>query len=62
MTVYDEESIKKHDKVGEAVFFLQAVTKGEVKQRPIEILFRGKNAGTVYVDFDFKTQMSLNVG
>ena len=62
LTVFDEESIKKHDTVGEAVFFIQGVTKGQVKQKPIEILYRGKMAGTVYVDFDFKSRMGQNVG
>lgn len=62
LTVYDEESIKKNDTVGHAVFFLHGVTKGDIVQKPIEILYKGKMAGTVYVDFDFKTRMGQNVG
>ena len=31
LTVFDEETIKKHDLVGEAVFFLAQVTRGEIK-------------------------------
>ena len=31
LTVFDEESMKSHDLVGTAVFFLLGVTKGEVK-------------------------------
>ena len=62
LTVYDEETIKKHDLVGEAVFFLQGVTRGEIKQKAIEILFKGKMAGTVYVDFDFKGRMGKKLG
>ena len=31
ITIYDEEKIKAHDVIGEAVFFLQEVTKGEIK-------------------------------
>ena len=62
LSVFDEEKIKKHDTVGEAVFFIHGVTKGEIKQKPIEILYKGKMAGTVYVDFDFKTRMGQNIG
>ena len=62
LTVFDEETVKKHDRVGEAIFFLHGVTKGEIKQKPIEILYKNKLAGTVYVDFEFRTQMGVNLG
>ena len=62
LSVLDEETIKAHDLVGEAVYFIQAVTKGEIKQKAIELLFKGKMVGTVYVDFDFKTRMGQNLG
>ena len=62
ISIYDEEKIKAHDLVGEAVFNILEVTKGELKQKPIELNFKGKMVGTVYVDFDFKSRMGQLIG
>ena len=33
-----------------------------MKQKPIELTFKGKPAGTIYVDFDFKSRMGQKLG
>lgn len=60
--MWDEEKVKKNDLIGEAIFHYEKVTRGECKQAPIEIMFKNKYAGTVYVEFDFKTRMGQNIG
>jgi len=40
---------------------LDRVTKGEIKQAPVEVLFNSKMSGTVYVEFEFKGRMGQNI-
>ena len=62
VTVYDQETIKKHDLIGEATFYLDGVFKGDVTQMPIEIYFKNKMVGTVYVDFEYKSKLMKKIG
>jgi len=58
LIVYDEEKMKaKHDLVGDAIVFLNKVCSGELKKQSVEILHKGKSAGTVNIEFDFMTKL-----
>lgn len=63
LIVYDEEKMKKkHDLVGDAIFFLNKVCSGEIKKHTIEVLHKGKSAGFVNIEFDFMTKLGQEVG
>lgn len=53
ITVYDYEPLKSHDLVGKATFFIDKVLRGEQKQAEVVIYYKNKEAGKVYLDFDF---------
>ena len=62
VTVWDEEKVKSNDLIGETVVYLAGITKGEIKQQPIEIIYKNKMVGTIYVEYEFQTRMSQQVG
>jgi len=41
---------------------LQNITRNEVKQQAIELFFKSKLAGTLYVEYDFVGKMGQEVG
>jgi Ca2+-dependent lipid-binding protein len=51
--VFDEETIKKHDLVGEATYDLDEVSAGRKTSDTVLITFKGKSAGHVILDFEF---------
>jgi Ca2+-dependent lipid-binding protein len=62
LTVWDEEKHKKHDLVGDTVYFLNRITNDGIKEEEIEITFKGKSAGKVKLEFEWKPSNVMQMG
>ena len=63
VTVFDHEALKaKHDLVGEGTIDVDGIKAGLVRKQTIEILYKGKHAGLVNLEFDAMAAMAPVVG
>ena len=63
VTVFDEEKFKsKHDLVGDGTIDLDGIKAGLVKKQTIEILYKGKHAGLVNLEFETLGQLAPLTG
>ena len=63
VTVFDEEKFKsKHDLVGDGTIDLDGIKAGLVKKQTIEILYKGKHAGLVNLEFEALGQLAPLTG
>jgi Ca2+-dependent lipid-binding protein len=53
LAVWDEEKNKKHDLVGDTIFFLNRITNDNIKKEEIEITYKGKSSGKIMLEFEF---------
>ena len=61
--VYDEEKMKaKHDHVGDGTINLDRILAGHVKKQTLQIMHKGKSAGSINLEFEVMNQMAANVG
>ena len=59
IAVFDHESLKaNHDLVGDATIDVDGIKAGLVKKQTIEILYKGKHAGVVNLEFDAMAAMA----
>jgi len=55
ITIYDEEPSKNHDLVCATIVFLNTITaEGATTEKTIELTHKGKIAGKIKLNFEFK--------